>query len=111
MKILIAVFVVFIAALIALLYKKKNGKKSQLNVTEFKKMIKKAFPKYEVIEKNGTFMICRVNIRHELDELVFIRVNQNLKKNIRYSGRMMIINYESQPNEKQLKTDINHHLK
>ncbi|MGX5698401.1 hypothetical protein ACWKWF_02145 [Acinetobacter kookii] len=41
----------------------------------FKDLVQKEFNKYKVIEKNQTIMICEINHRNELDELVLIRID------------------------------------
>ncbi|MDN5512825.1 hypothetical protein [Acinetobacter sp.] len=43
----------------------------------FKDIVQKEFGKYKVIEKNQTIMICEINHRNELDELIFIRIDPN----------------------------------
>jgi len=83
---------------------KNNGKSKN-----FKELVKKTFPKYKIIEKNQMIMICEFNHRNEPDELVFIRVNSQ-KKNLRYSGRMLIIDYPYTPSAKEMKKDFGQHL-
>lgn len=100
--------------LIILLYVKKNTlkpnqNKGKNNAKSFKELVKKTFPKYKVIEKNQMIMICEINHRNEPDELVFIRTNSQ-KKNLRYSGRMLIIDYPYTPNAKEMKKDFGQHL-
>ena len=75
-----------------------------------KELVKKTFPKYKIIEKHGTVMICEINHRNEPDELIFIRVHANQKKNIKKSGRMLIVNYPKVPTATEMKRDFKDHL-
>lgn len=76
-----------------------------------KQNIQKQFSNYKVIEKNGTIMICEINHRNELDELVFIRVDANQEKNIRMFGRRATITYQKQPSLGEIKKDTEPYLK
>lgn len=103
----IVISLILLIALILIFTKIKASKKK--NQT-FKELVKKTFPKYRIIEKNQAIMICEINHRNEPDELVFIRINPNQKKNIKKSGRMLIANYAKSPNAKEMKTDFGRHL-
>ena len=87
-----------------------SKKKIASNNLPLKKLVQKTFPKYKIIEKHGTIMICEINHRNEPEELVFIRVNQGSKKDIRKSGRMLIADYPSKPTIKELKKDLRAHI-
>jgi len=88
---------------------RKNQNKEQKNIS-LKELVKKTFPKYKIIEKNQTIMICEINHRNENDELVFIRIKPNQRKTIKKSGRMLIIDYPNKPGINELKTDLSKHL-
>lgn len=75
-----------------------------------KELVKKTFPSYKIIEKHGTIMICEINHRNELDELIFIRVCRNQQKNIKKSGRMLIVDYQKIPTAAEMKRDFKDHL-
>lgn len=77
---------------------------------DFKGLVGKTFPKYKIIEKHGTVMICEINHRNEPDELVFIRIRPNQQKNIKKSGRMLIVDYPKQPTAAEMKADFKNHL-
>lgn len=76
----------------------------------FKQQVQKAYPKFKVIEKSGTIMICELNHRNELDELVFVRVDPDQKKNFRQFGRRITITYAKQPTIKELMVDAKPYL-
>ena len=79
---------------------------TKLEGQSLKQAVQKAFPKYKVIEKQGTIMICEINHRNEPDELVFIRIDPNQKKNIRNFGRRATITYSQKPSMKEIKKDV-----
>ena len=104
MKIIIAIIILSIISLLIL----KNKKSNKRNLKE---IVKKAFPKHIIIEKFDTVMICEINHRNEPDELVFIRINSNRKKNINKTGRRLNAEYPATPTSRELKTDFNKHLR
>ena len=55
-------------------------------------------------------MICEINHRNELDELVFIRIKPNRKKKINRNGRRLDAEYPAIPTIKELKNDFSNHL-
>ncbi|MDQ9820674.1 hypothetical protein RFY44_17620 [Acinetobacter bereziniae] len=81
----------------------KNSKNISL-----RDLVKKTFPKYTIIEKFGTIMICEINHRNEPDEKVFIKKGN--KKKIEKSGRFIIAEYPYKPTAKELKQDLNKYL-
>ena len=109
----ILIVLILLVGTIAILFIIKNQKGHNIKKKNIslKELVKETFPKYKIIEKHQTIMICEINHRNEPDELVFIRINSNKPKSIKYSGRMMIIDYPFKPNSKELKIDINKHLK
>ena len=76
----------------------------------FKQIIQDAFPKFSVIERSSAVIICEVNHRNEYEELVFIRIDPNQQKNIRFSGRTLIATYSKQPSLREMKKDFAQHL-
>lgn len=86
----------------------KNKKSGERNLKE---LVKKTFPKHTIIEKFGTVMICEINHRNEPDELVFIRINPNKKKNINKTGRRLNAEYPAVPTARELKIDFEKHLR
>jgi hypothetical protein len=103
------VLVVFLLCVALVYYTQVNGDISSKG--SFRNIVQGAFPKFTVIEKTHTIMICEINHRNEPEELVFIRIDANQPKNIRYTGRMMIVTYPKQPSARELKKDISSHLK
>ena len=101
MKILMLVIIVLV--LIFILKKLKESPKEN-----FKNIVKKAFPKYVIREKNGQIMICEYNHRNEPEEVVFIKIGNN--KNIKKSGRMIIAEYPYKPTIKEMKKDFGRYL-
>lgn len=51
-------------------------------------------------------MICEMNHRNEPDELVFIRIDPNQKKNIRNFGRRVTFTYPKQPSIGEMRKDF-----
>ena len=103
MKILVIVLIIVALGILIVKSKKPN----QQNLKE---LVKRTFPKHTIIEKFGTVMICEINHRNEPDELIFIRINPNRKKNINRNGRRLNAEYPAIPTTKELKNDFNSHL-
>ena len=103
MKILVIILIIVVLGI--LIVKSKKSDKQNL-----KELVNKTFPKHTIIEKFGTVMICEINHRNEPDELVFIRINPNRKKNINKNGRRLNAEYPAIPTTKELKNDFKHHL-
>ncbi|RZF54805.1 hypothetical protein EXE30_05250 [Acinetobacter halotolerans] len=72
-------------------------------------IVKKSFPKYLIINKFGTVMICEINHRNEPDELIFIKTGR--PKSIKKEGRRIIATYPVKPTSKELKNDLIQYLK
>ena len=102
------ILIICLAALYFVL-RKKNKIEPNKN-TNLKEIVRKTFPKYRTVSKNGMIMICEINHRNELDELVFIRISPYSSKNIKQSGRMLIVDYPKNPTVQELKRDIGRHL-
>ncbi|MEC8122696.1 MAG: hypothetical protein VX125_02410 [Pseudomonadota bacterium] len=81
----ILVITVVITVIVIFIY--QNRKTNDKNLKE---IVKKTFPNHTIIEKFGTVMICEINHRNEPDELVFIRINANKKKNINKIGKYQL---------------------
>ncbi|MBJ8554830.1 hypothetical protein I9189_010780 [Acinetobacter bereziniae] len=107
--ILILLIIGFTAILLIISKNRKQPIKSKkLNLKE---LAKKTFPKYKIIEKHGTVMICEINHRNEPDELVFIRIEPNKQKSINQFGRRFKAEYPAIPTARELKADFSKHLK
>lgn len=106
------VLILILAISIWFIFKiKQNKPKQKLHYKiPLKELVKKTFPKYKIIEKHGTIMICEINHRNEPEELVFIRINPNQQKSIKQSGRMIIADYPHNPTAKQMKIDFGNYL-
>lgn len=103
-KYLIVTFVLLICIVIVAYTQMASGIK--LEGQSLKHAVQKAFPKYQVIEKHGTIMILQINHRNEPEELVFIRIDPNQKKNIRNFGRRVTITYSKKPSIHEIKKDV-----
>jgi hypothetical protein len=90
--------------------KKQNKKNTRTEKLPLKEVVKKTFPKYKIIEKHQTIMICEINHRNEPDELIFIRIKPNEAKKIRKSGRMLICDYPQNPTAQEMLSDFQGHL-
>ncbi|MCH7352237.1 MULTISPECIES: hypothetical protein [unclassified Acinetobacter] len=95
---------IFGIALGYFIYKKNTGTSESLKIT-----VKKAFPKYTIIEKFDTVMVCEINHRNEPDELIFIRIGQ--AKKIIKEGRRIVATYTKKPTKKILEKDLKKYLK
>lgn len=103
------VLLVVLLCIALIMYTQMDGDSSKKQ--SFKQIIQNTFPQFSVIERNGTMMICEIDHRNELDELVFIRIDSNQQKNIRFSGRILIATYPKQPSVREMKKDFVQHLK
>ncbi|RZG66207.1 hypothetical protein EXU29_18565 [Acinetobacter wuhouensis] len=110
MEIFLISFLIFFGLILFKYKSKPQNKIKRVEKTDLKTLVKKTFPKYKIIEKHGTVMICEISHRNEPEELVFIRINKNMSKNIRKSGRMLIVDYPQQPTAKEMKMDFGQHL-
>jgi len=102
--------VVLLISLILIIKKTTEKKIEKEENLALKKLVKRTFPKYKIIEKHQTIMICEIDHRNEPDELVFIRINQNQRKKIKKSGRMLICDYPKNPTAKEMLIDFKGHL-
>ncbi|WP_416178144.1 hypothetical protein [Acinetobacter sp. SEK541] len=102
MKALLLLLIIGIACYF--IYKKNKQTNGSL-----KEIVKKAFPKYIILEKFNTVMICEINHRNEPDELVFIRIGEPRK--IQKEGKRIIATYPQKPTKTQLKNDLKKYLK
>lgn len=112
MELSLLIIALFILTLILIRIRKPKNVNQRNNNShlQLKDLVKKTFPKYKVIEKHKTIMICEINHRNEPDELVFIRINPNQRKNIKKSGRMLICDYPKHPTSKEMLSDFKGHL-
>ena len=95
---------------IALVIYTQLGSNDSKGKQTFKQQVQKAFSQYQVIEKFDSIMICEVNHRNELEELVVIRIDPEQKKNVRQFGRRITITYPKQPSIKELQKDAHPYL-
>ena len=102
---------VFLALALVVIYTQLNsGIGPNQDKHSFKDAIKKAFPKYIVVERFDTIIICELNHRQEQEELVIIRIDPNQNKNIRNFGRRATITYSKQPSIREIKKDTRPYL-
>ena len=106
----LVIFLVLVIGIFTVYKLKQPQKESSNSKLTLKELVKKTFPKYKIIEKHQTVMICEINHRNEPEELVFIRITPNQQKSIKKSGRMLIADYPYKPTAKQLKLDFGQHL-
>lgn len=105
----LVVVVVLLACILIVIYTQKVPSTQEKNES-LKFKLQKAFPKYKVIERSNAWMICEINHRQELNELVIIRIDENQKKNIRQYGRTVMLTYPHLPKLNTLKKDIAQYL-
>ena len=102
----LVVAVVIIICIVMVIYTQRGGNSSRSGNTSFKDIVQKEFTKYTVIERNQTIMICEMNPRNQLEELVLIRIDPNQKKNIRNFGRRVTFTYPKQPSMSEMRKDF-----
>lgn len=105
----IAIILIIIIIVKSKTQKDSKLKESNINLS-LKETVKNTFPKYKIIEKNQTIMICEITHRNEPDELVFIRITPNKVKKIRKSGRMIICDYPKIPSSSEMKKDFGKYI-
>jgi len=102
----LVVAVVIIICIVMVIYTQRGGNSSRSGNASFKDIVQKEFPKYTVVERNQTIMICEMNPRNQLEELVLIRIDPNQKKNIRNFGRRVTFTYPKQPSMSEMRKDF-----
>ena len=102
----LVVAVVIIICIVMVIYTQRGGNASRSSNVSFKDIVQKEFAKYTVIERNQTIMICEINPRNQLEELVLIRIDPNQKKNIRNFGRRVTFTYPKQPSMSEMRKDF-----
>lgn len=113
MELSLSIIAIIILSLILIQIRKPknvNQRKNNEPHLQLKDLVQKTFPKYKIIEKHQTIMICEINHRNEPDELVFIRINPYQQKSLRQSGRMLIADYPYKPSAKEMKRDFARNL-
>lgn len=101
----VLVGIVFVLCIVLVIYTQLSSGSSSSAKT-LKQKLQNEFPKYKIIEKSDTLMICEISHRNEPEELVIIRIDSNQKKNIRTFGRRATITYPKQPSIKEIKKDV-----
>ncbi|NNG76867.1 hypothetical protein HLH10_11305 [Acinetobacter sp. ANC 4277] len=102
----LVVAIVIAICIVMVIYTQRGESSSRSGNTSFKDIVQKEFMKYKVIERNQSIMICEINHRNEQDELVFIRIDPNQKKNIRNFGRRVTFTYPKQPSIGEMRKDF-----
>lgn len=102
----LVVAVVIIICIVMVIYTQRGGNSSRSSNASFKDIVQKEFTKYTVVERNQTIMICEMNPRNQLEELVLIRIDPNQKKNIRNFGRRVTFTYPKQPSLSEMRKDF-----
>ena len=102
-KYLVVAIVVVVCILLVIYTQRADTSSTEKSLKE---IVQKEFPQYKVIEKNQTIMICEINHRNEPDELIFIRIDPNQKKNVRNFGRRVTFTYSKQPSVREMRKDF-----
>ncbi|SUU22818.1 hypothetical protein [Acinetobacter haemolyticus] len=108
MELIIVIILVVLSTVLIYRTLKKPSVRKVASKNNFREVVKKAFPKHKIIDKNQQIMICEINHRNEPDELVFIRIGR--AKNIQKDGRRVIIYYPTEPTASELKRDLSKFL-
>lgn len=74
----VLVGIVFVLCIVLVVYTQISSGSSSAKT--LKQKLQTEFPKFKIIEKSDTLMICEINHRNEPEELVIIRVDSNQKK-------------------------------
>lgn len=105
------VAIVFAACILLIIYTQLGDRKKEDPSLSFKDKLQKEFPNYKVIERNQNIIICREIANQRIpEELVLIRVDPEQKKNLRNSGKMLIVTYSKQPSLREIRKDTASYL-
>lgn len=104
--------IVVAVCLILIIYTQLGDQNEEDKKLTFKERLQKAYPEYKVIERNQNLIICRESENQRVpEELVLIRIDSNQQKNLRTSGKMLIVTYNKQPKIQDVKKDAAPYLK
>ncbi|AUZ05029.1 MULTISPECIES: hypothetical protein [Vitreoscilla] len=72
----------------------------------FKQIVQDTFPNYIVLNRSQSIMICEPDIRNEPIELVIIRIDPTVCKNLSFKSKILIAVYPVEPTPFQMKQDF-----
>ena len=88
----------------------KNGRKSfglkRESSSSFKQKVQNAFPKYTVLLRSQSVMICELDTRGQPEELVVIRIEPNSRKSLSFKSRILVATYPIEPSIQEMKRDF-----
>lgn len=106
----LVVGIVFVVCILILIYTQIELQPKSAKMS-FKDILQKEFSAYKVVERNHNMIICKEIPDRAIDEeLVLIRIDPNQQKNLRNSGKMLIVTYTKQPSLREIKKDVASYL-
>lgn len=82
---------------------KRNSSQSLPTLNDLKREAEMAFPRLKVKERNGQIMVCEIDHRGELNELLFIKLDRNKPCKIEEKGRFIDSTFPYVPKSAELK--------
>ena len=76
------------------------------NALNFKQKVQNAFPKYTVLLRSQSVMICELDTRGQPEELVVIRIVPNASKSLSFKSRILIATYPNEPSIHEMRRDF-----
>lgn len=98
------VAIVVIVCILVVIYTQRSS--SHVSKKSLKQILQNAYPQYQVIEKQQDLIICEVDHRNLLQELVMIRIDPQQKKNMRTFGRRVTFTYPKLPTLREMRKDF-----
>lgn len=98
------VAIVIIVCILVVIYTQRSS--SHVSKKSLKQILQNAYPQYQVIEKQQDLIICEVDHRNLLQELVMIRIDPQQKKNMRTFGRRVTFTYPKPPELREMRKDF-----
>ena len=74
--------------------------------SNFKQKVQNAFPKYTVLLRSQSVMICELDTRGQPEELVVIRIVPNASKSLSFKSRILVATYPNEPSVHEMRRDF-----
>ena len=87
-------------------FNKGRGRGQRLGVQSFKQIVQQTFPRYVVLLRSQSTMICELDTRGEPSELVIIRIVPSAKKSLIFKSRVLVATYPSEPTAFEMRRDF-----
>ena len=98
--------VCFVQIVTKLFYGRKSFGLKRESSSSFKQKVQNAFPKYTVLLRSQSVMICELDTRGQPEELVVIRIVPNASKSLIFKSRILVATYPTEPSVPEMKRDF-----